>query len=375
LIDINQELQNFMPIDLKLLEESEMEISDNVRNSIILYNKALENLRTNSEDIAIIELKRAISMNPHFHEAMNLLGICYGYIKEYAKAAEVFKRVVAEENNAVKALGYLNMIDASDMPEVTSPVRKRRVNENKTESQRDIGSTVSDYNPQPLKDNNVFEKNLKEDILKYVIGFVAASILFVILFFGFNVFRTNSGSSAENKTAGNPSSQYEEMYNKLNEDYKKLQKDLGTKDPDAEYNKSAVKLFEVEKLVSAKNYEEAADILTQLKPVGFKGAEKEKFDNLYNDAVPKAAWAAFNQGNDLLAQQKYQDAINKLSKIQVYGNDWAYLDITLYNIGLSYKGLNDNKNAQSIFQKIKEKYPSSVYAQYADYRLKEMPAN
>jgi len=43
----------------------------------VLYNKALEDFRAKSEDIAIIELKKAISLNPDFHEAMNLLGIFY----------------------------------------------------------------------------------------------------------------------------------------------------------------------------------------------------------------------------------------------------------------------------------------------------------
>jgi len=53
----------------------------------------LEDFRAKSEDIAIIELKKAISLNPDFHEAMNLLGIFYMYIGENDKAAEVFQKL------------------------------------------------------------------------------------------------------------------------------------------------------------------------------------------------------------------------------------------------------------------------------------------
>jgi len=73
LINLGQELLNYPPINLANLAESNREIPDNIKNSIILYNKALESLRTNSEDIAIIELKKAISISPDFYEAMNLL--------------------------------------------------------------------------------------------------------------------------------------------------------------------------------------------------------------------------------------------------------------------------------------------------------------
>jgi len=51
----------------------------------VLYNKALEDFRAKSEDIAIIELKKAISLNPDFHEAMNLLGIFYMYMIKLQK--------------------------------------------------------------------------------------------------------------------------------------------------------------------------------------------------------------------------------------------------------------------------------------------------
>ena len=76
LLNIRDELQFYPQINLTDLENNGTQIPDNIRNSVILYNKALENLRMGSEDIAIIELKKAISMNSTFYEAMNLLGLC-----------------------------------------------------------------------------------------------------------------------------------------------------------------------------------------------------------------------------------------------------------------------------------------------------------
>ena len=58
MIDFKKELQNYPPIDLNKLSESNPDMPDNIKNSIMLYNKALEKFRFGSEDIAIIELKK-----------------------------------------------------------------------------------------------------------------------------------------------------------------------------------------------------------------------------------------------------------------------------------------------------------------------------
>ena len=114
MIDLRQEIQDYNIINLRDISQNESEIPDNIRNSIFLYNKAIESIRNGSEDIAIIELKKAISMNPHFNEAMNLLGLCYSYTKDNAKAAEAFDKVIKAEQNSVKALRYMSLMNSSE---------------------------------------------------------------------------------------------------------------------------------------------------------------------------------------------------------------------------------------------------------------------
>ena len=57
-MDLKAELSNFRTIDLDEFVREGEHIPDNVRNSVYLYNKAIEDLRTGSEDMAIIKLKR-----------------------------------------------------------------------------------------------------------------------------------------------------------------------------------------------------------------------------------------------------------------------------------------------------------------------------
>jgi len=106
LINLKKELKSFLPINLDNILKMGNEISEDIKNSILLYNNALENLKMDSEDIAMIELRKAISLNPEFYEAINLLGICYYYLKDYDKAEEMFAKVAKAEKNGVRAFNY-----------------------------------------------------------------------------------------------------------------------------------------------------------------------------------------------------------------------------------------------------------------------------
>jgi hypothetical protein len=76
----------------------------------------------------MIELKKVVSSNPNFYEAVYLLGLCYAYTNQLEKAEELFTSIVKRENNAIKAADYLNFISISedDSPKKYSKVKNTR---------------------------------------------------------------------------------------------------------------------------------------------------------------------------------------------------------------------------------------------------------
>lgn len=353
------------------LAENGIDVPDNIRNSITLYNKALENIKTDSEDIAIIELKKAISMNPNFYEAMNLLGVCYSYIKDYSKASEMFEKVIEAENNSITAMKYLGQINSNDSSYSGQDSKRNSKKTEKTKEKKSADPWIKDvFNMSKIS---------KSDIIRYVAGFICgALVLFLFsLPFYFQDKPVNEIKKVDNlkDTVSSVNSKEDDsQISKLTEDNKKLQDDLEAAKTDLNYYNNSFKLFEIDKLVTAKNYETAADKLVLMKTIQFKGPEKEKFDALYSDVMPKAAWNMFNEGYRLLSVRKYQDALNKLNKVQIYGDNWAYMDLTLYYIGNCYKEMDDSRNAIAAYQKIKDTYPKSQYFQWADNKIKELTA-
>ncbi|NJD03964.1 MAG: tetratricopeptide repeat protein [Ruminiclostridium sp.] len=362
MIDLKQEMQDFGVINLKDISQNEAGIPDNVRNSVFLYNKAIESLRTGSEDIAIIELKKAISMNPHFYEAMNLLGICYGYTKDNAHAEEIFDRVVKAEKNSVKALRYLSLLNGG---EVDGSIKSRAKKRNTVPVTKDIKS----------KRDKLDGRNGKSFTwVRYAVFFSAGILLALLIQTIFFKPEKIEGSPADNNIISNGkiSDEYKTKYEQLLSKNELLQRDLDEANKSLDYSKSVMKLYEIESFVSKKQMENAADMLLLMNTTDFQGEDRARFDNLYKSVMPSAAWTVYNEGYKLYNTKKYQESLKKLSKVELYDPLFSRMDAVLYYSGRCYQLLDDSRNAVALFQKLIDSYPKSNYSTNAKVRIKAM---
>lgn len=361
MINLLQELQNFKQINLNSLAENGVVITDSIRNSIILYNKAIDSLQAGSEDIAIIELKKAIAINPSFNEALNLLGICYGYIHDDSKASEMFQRVMDAEKNSVLAMKYMDGLKGTGSAEATKG-RKKVQKAAPAPARASIPPKEPAHAPAHLRSIPKFGNT------GYVISAAAGAVIMLILCL---IFMGGGGKdeAGSRVDAASPATTavdtYKAKYDKLNQEYTKVKASLEEANHEVDYYRNAGKLSEVESLAAAKNYEAAADLLVMLKTLELKSPEKERFDSLYATVMPAAAKVLHEQGYKLYTQKKYGDAVAKLGKIQTYGTDYRKIDAVLYVLGKCYVELKDNQNALAAFEKVVTAYPNSSYAKYS----------
>lgn len=362
MIDLKQEIQDYNIINLKDINVNEAEIPDNIRNSVFLYNKAIESLRTGSEDIAIIELKKAISMNPQFYEAMNLLGICYSYTKDNERAEEVFDRVIKAEKNSVKALRYLSLLNTGDVDGSMKQKTKKR-NAAPPKKAAENKSTLSGA------------RNGKLFIWGRYAAIFAAGLLLALLI--------QSVLFKPEKTEQNPTDsdivdvdktndEYKTKYEKLLSDYEFMKSELDEADKTIDYHKAIIKLYEIESLAAKKQWEAAADLLLPMQTTEYEGENKVRFENLYKSVLPNAAKAAYDEGYKLYNTKKYEDSLKKLLKVEVYDARFNRVDAALYYIGRCYQLLDDSRNAIAAFQKLVDNYPKSNYAANAKVRIKAL---
>lgn len=409
-MDLKSELQNFKTINLDEIAQGDLKVSDNVRNSVFLYNKAIESLKSGSEDIAAIELKKAISMNPHFYEALNLLGLCYSILGENEKAAEAFGQVIKAESNSVLALNYVKRFGfAEPAPQQKAGRANRQGRQSRPGQPRQSqpeqpgsagltgqqGLPGMEGLPQPDRQGRP-EEPLKRartskapgklagtwkynailhTALKIGIGFAAGLLLSALIFTAF----PREGGEPENQPPDTAEdaieelkAEYEAKLKELQDKYNVLTEDKETAVQQADYYKASLKLYEIDELAGAGKYEEAANMLFLMKTVDFKDNEKTKFDDLYKTVMPLAAKEAYNEGYKLYNSRKYQEALERLEKVQTYDPEFNRMDAALYYTGRSYQILQDSRSALALFQKLVDTYPKSYYARSARTRINEL---
>jgi len=83
---------------------------EELNDAAVKYNQALTYLRQKSDDLAIIQLKRAVELNPRFVDALNLLALCHLIQNDREKAAAAAERVLAIDIQNTVALNYLSIL-------------------------------------------------------------------------------------------------------------------------------------------------------------------------------------------------------------------------------------------------------------------------
>jgi tetratricopeptide (TPR) repeat protein len=167
MLNVSFELENFQPLDLEEIEKEAGDLPEDTVKAIQLFNKALEDIKSGNEDIAIIQLKKAISLYPSFFEAMNLLGICYYAAGKEDAARSAFKQVIDADDSGLKAMQYLNKMDGLVEQTDSGSVSNKRKSSKSSKGSRASkeGGLFSEWVAKGLKaeDNSIYG-------LKYIAG-------------------------------------------------------------------------------------------------------------------------------------------------------------------------------------------------------------
>jgi tetratricopeptide (TPR) repeat protein len=372
LLDIKTELKKFNRINLVELTRGNDKIPEKIRNSVFLYNKAIESIKSGSEDIAVIELKKAISLNPQFYEAMNLLGVCYSYLGETDKSAEMFERVVKAESNSIIAMNYMKRLG---MVEVVPPPKGKQSKEAGGTREETLKRVRTEK--KPLYGINK-RRSAYIKATKLIASFVAGAALTAIIFLSLSNTQTQPPADSDNNMEAvyqEEINNHIEKYNELKEKYSTLEQDKKAAVEQADYYKAVNRLYEIDALHRSGEFEKAADMLLLMKTVEFKDDDIEKFNNLVKTVMPKAAKAAYDYGYRQYNSRNYQEALKSFEKVEMYDADYPRMDAVYYFMGRSCQLLQDSRSAVAFYQKLLENYPKSGYLKSAKARINELTKN
>lgn len=355
---------------------------DAVNQTVKKYNQALAYAKQGSDDLAMLQLRKAISINPGYIRALQLLALLYMKNEEYEKAKRCLVRAQKTDVANTTTLSYLAEIERVLNPD-GAPVRPERKEES--------------VSYQPIASNGVY----REDKPNYMafITFFAGILIGVAVLYWLVVPTVRSDVKAEyaakERDYGAQIASYttkvsvlENENDALNDKLKETQEQLEqlqnaeeesptTEFDMAGYEQAIAVLMDYpeleEKIKAAEKKKKPETVIDEMIAYCEKllacenGALlRKRTTELYNEVYAavgeKVQEYGYDYGHDLYNDKKYEEAVPYLLTVYRMGGTDAD---TLYFLGRSYQRSGDEVNARVYFEILVDKYPDSERADMA----------
>jgi len=149
---------------------------EKLNESIVMFNNALTHIKHKSDDLAIIQLKRATENNPRFVDALNLLTLCYLIQNDKERAIATAERVISIDTQNPIALNYLSILSPnskSARSTIIAPIKFA------PKTQESVGPYKSSLSINNKKSGN---SHILE-VLTFILGAASVAAIFYFLLF------------------------------------------------------------------------------------------------------------------------------------------------------------------------------------------------
>jgi len=354
---------------LSTLQSNPAKLESN-NQAIKKYNIALDVARQGSDDIAIIQLKKVVSMQPNFLRAAHLLALLHIKNGEFNKARRVIDDVAGIDISNTTTLRYLAEIRRHE----SNDDDKRAKNANKGAGIAPI-TKYREYKPNVLAWVNWFlgfaigvavifvlvvptaKKNIREEYDRAGVDYAAE----------LNVL-TATISSYEKEVAA-LRIQLEEKDDEIN-NFKEA-----VFDPDM-YDQFFILLKEYQGYATGEvEYDDDAlyYMAKEFYNLTDVAASNYAADDLHQDITavlyPLAAGITFARGKELYDEGGYEEALDLLYDSYLFSSRNPEL---IYYLGFTYQMLGQLEDASTYYDLLTSEYTGTAYANEAKKRLNEM---
>ncbi len=349
---------------------------ESISQTIKKYNQALTYCYQGSLDLAVIQLKKVISLNPKFVQAHQLLALLYINEEKWKEAKRELEKCRRVDVNNTITLRYLREVDS--MLEVESETgfgggRKKAVD---TVKYRRGNETII----QPL--NNRESKSVTT-LLNILVGIVIGIAAAWFLVLPAQVQNAKQGIDAELKAVNEEMdvktatiAQLEQNIKTLTSEKEKLQAEL------VGYTGEDGQLSAVENLLNAvdiymKDPTDTSSVAEYLDMIDEMTVDTAgvAFENVYNHLRTQVGTSVgksyYDTGMEAYQNETYEDAIEYLSRAFSYDNTNGE---ALYNLGNAYRKSGDDANAIATYQQVIELFPNTEKANRSQSYINEMTA-
>ncbi|MCR4990259.1 MAG: tetratricopeptide repeat protein [Lachnospiraceae bacterium] len=356
------------------LQESPTKL-DGLNQNLKKFNHSLELCYNDSLDLAKIQLKKILSVEPKYLRAHQLLALIYIKDEEWDKAEKELEKCAAIDAKNITTMRYMQEIKGLLEPEENTGKKDK----NKTEVR--VYQSGNETIIQPV---NKSESRALSVFFNILIGIAVgvAIALFLILPGRIQAAKADVNDelrvvseASDSKTA--TIDELELQVSKLGSENESLKEEL------ASYVTGEGNLASSDALMSAtvsyySNPEDIETIATYLEMLEKKDSESEEtrsdsFMSLYNHLIakvgPSLATYYYEQGFNTYKAENYEDAIPDLYRAYEY--DHANGDALFY-LANAYRKVGDDTSAKEYYAEVIDNFPDTERAAKAETYLAEI---
>lgn len=351
---------------------------DIINQTIKKYNQALTYCNQDSLDLAVIQLKKVLSLNPKFIRAHQLLALLYINSEEWEKAKRELTKCLEIDTNNIATLRYLKEVDEMLVPEEGAK------NSSKKQKKTEEIIKYQSGNETIIQSVNVKDGKGVTSLLNLGIGLVIGIAIAFFLILPARIQNAKANIDDELRKVSEQSDaktatidELQQQLEELQEANSNLQQDLSA------YMGTNGTLQSVDSLMKAAgayltNPEEITVVADYLDEIDMENSEEEMetseaFDNLYNTLLalvgPGIAESYYNDGYEAYRQENYEDAIPNLEKAFKYD---ATNGEALYNLANAYYRIGNEDKARETYLQIIDLFPGTEKASKSEAFLEEM---
>ena len=336
------------------------------------YNAALNSARQGNDDLAIIQLKKVVSLNPRFVKAHQLLALMYmiGGQKEFAvKVLKAIKPVDINNTTTIRYLKELGVrhVSASRASSQTAASGDRKV------FHGDSGVVVKEVGTYKAEKPRIYP------FVNVIIGVIIGLLVGVVLISPTIAGRINSDKNSEVTEYGEKLAAKDktisdlQFENKnLNSQISQLQKSLeeATTDDSLSLAETYEKIMDAYK---SYNEDKKSEALAMISGLDVSGVENETVKSIItliqSEDAHNASAEMFEKGRVSYNKGNYDEALNYLTEaINLNSDNYD----AIYFLGRLYHKQGNSKKAESYYRKVINNYPDSPRASEAKSRLSEL---
>ncbi len=350
---------------------------DSLNQAIKRYNTALSYAKQGSDDLAIIQLKKVVTLNPHFIRAFQLLALLHMKNGDSERAKKCLIRAGKIDVSNTTTLRY--------MRELEPPAAASKDGEGQADTEKSLtGSIMPITSYKEDKPNIMAFVNL---VIGVVVGLAVMAILVIPSIKKNQTTEDNKGYV--DYSAGLATlEEKEETIKSLQQDNMELEQRIAllqTQIDSIVIPEVNPELYDTLFLVSEQYLEElvkeekdrdftgVAEVLLAIDTTQYESeASTSLYTRLTEAIYPIVSDQYYDEGHDLYGDNKYEEALEILLK--AYKLDPTNVS-AIYFIGRSYHRLGDYENATLYYTIITTDHTDSNRYNAAVDRLAEIPAH